>query len=51
MAGDVESFEEPIEAAREAYASDSRLADRVATLEDQLAVLRREFDDFPRSFQ
>jgi len=51
MAGDVESFEEPIEAAHEAHASDPHLADRVAALEDQLAALRREFDDFRRSFQ
>jgi uncharacterized protein YceH (UPF0502 family) len=50
MAGDVESYEDPIEAIHEAHPSDPRLSDRVAALEDQLASLRRKLDDFLSRF-
>jgi uncharacterized protein YceH (UPF0502 family) len=49
MAGDVESFEEAVEATSEAHSPHT--ADRIAALEEQVADLRREFEDFRRRFE
>jgi uncharacterized protein YceH (UPF0502 family) len=51
MCGEVESVESFAEVAAPATSQGSALAERVAELEDRLAQLRREFDDFRRRFE